>query len=91
MAEKKHALYLVKDGEGSPRLFHGDDVEAAQAHGWKQPEFPKSNGADWNAEDDLEGQDAAAEYAKAKQEADAKKAEKKAAEDDKARKAEAKK
>lgn len=80
MSEKKHALYLVKDGEGSPRLFHGDDVDAAKAHGWKEPDFLKSNGAKWNAEDDLEQQDAAAEVGKARKEA----AEKKAAEKEKA-------
>lgn len=82
--EKKHALYLAKDGEGSPRLFHGDDVDAAKANGWSEPDFPKSNGQPWNAEDDLEGQDAAAELAKAKADADAKK-------EAKATKAEAKK
>lgn len=82
--EKKHALYLVKDGEGSPRLFHGDDVDAAKANGWSEPDFPKSNGDAWNAEDDLDQQDAAAELARAKAGADAKKSAK-------AEKAEAKK
>ena len=84
MSEKQHALYLVKEGEGGPRLFHGDDVEAAKANGWKEPDFKKSNGADWNHEDDLAQQDAAAELAKAKADADAKK-------EAKATKAEAKK
>lgn len=70
--EKKHALYLVKEGEGGPKLFHGDDVEAAKANGWSEPDFQKSNGTDWNAEDDLAQQDAAARLAKAKAEADAK-------------------
>lgn len=74
MTEKKHALYLVKDGEGSPKLFAADDVEAAQADGWKQPDFPKSNGTQWNAEDDLQQQDAAAGIFEAVKEADAKKA-----------------
>ncbi len=87
MADKKHALYLWKDGEGSPKLFHGDDVEAAKANGWKQPEFQKSNGADWNHEDDLEAQDSAADIIKAKNEAAQAKAEKKSAEEEKARKA----
>jgi hypothetical protein len=73
MATDKHALYLVKEGEGSPRLFHGDDVEAAKANGWSEPEFPKSNGTQWNAEDDLASQDAAARLAKKKADADAKK------------------
>ncbi len=88
MAKKeddKHALYLVKENEGSPKLFHGDDVEAAQAHGWKQPEFQKSNGTDWNHEDDLGQQDAAAEVGKARNEIAAKKAEEKGKEDEKAR------
>lgn len=83
MSDKKHALYLAKDGEGGPKLFDGEDVEAAQANGWKQPDFQKSNGTDWNAEDDLEQQDAAAEVGKAHKE----RAEKKAAE--KAKQAEA--
>lgn len=74
MTDKKHALYLVKDGEGSPKLFAADDVEAAKADGWKQPDFPKSNGTDWNAEDDLTQQDAAAGIFEAVKEADAKKA-----------------
>lgn len=82
MSEKKHALYLYKKGEGSPRLFHGDDVEAAKAHGWLEPDFPKSNGAEWNHEDDLEQQDAAAEVGKARKAA----AEKKAAKAEKAKK-----
>lgn len=66
MASEKHALYLVKEGEGAPRLFHGDDVEAAKANGWKEPDFPKSNGQPWNAEDDQPAQDAAARLAKKK-------------------------
>ena len=74
MSEKQHALYLMKDGEGSPKLFHGDDVEAAKANGWKEPDFYKSNGTPWNHEDDLEQQDAAAEVGKARKEAEAKKA-----------------
>ncbi len=64
MTEKKHALYLVKDGE-HPKLFHGDDVEAARADGWKEPDFRKSNGADWNAEEEQDARDAAADFAKA--------------------------
>lgn len=80
--EKKHALYLYKDGEGSPRLFAADDVEDAKADGWKEPEFPKSNGADWNAEDDLPQQDIAADLAKVKEAADEKKAAEKAKADE---------
>lgn len=87
MASDKHALYLVKEGEGSPRLFHGDDVEAAKANGWAEPDFPKSNGTAWNAEGDLASQDAAARLAKKKADADAKKSAKAA----KADKADAKK
>lgn len=74
MSETKHALYLVKDGEGSPKLFAAEDVEAAKANGWKEPEFLKSNGQPWNHEDDLEAQDAAADLAQAKAASDAKKA-----------------
>lgn len=68
---EKHALYLYKDGD-SPKLFAAGDVEAAKANGWKEPEFPKSNGTDWNAEADLPAQDAAAELAKAKLASEAK-------------------
>jgi hypothetical protein len=90
MTEKnEHALYLVKDGE-HPKLFHKDDIAGAKADGWKQPDFPKSNGADWNHEDDLLAQDAAAEFAKTKQAADEKTAAEKAKADEKAQ-AEAKK
>lgn len=71
---ENHALYLVKDGEGGPKLFHGDDVEAAKANGWLEPDFPKGTGADWNHADDLEQQDAAAEVGLGIQAADAKKA-----------------
>lgn len=72
--EKKHALYLVKDGEngGTPRLFAAEDVDAAKANGWSEPDFPKSNGEPWNAEEELDAQDAAAELAKAKRDADEK-------------------
>lgn len=72
-SEKKYALYLVKEGE-RPSLFHADDVEAAKANGWTEPDFPKSNGASWNAEEDLPGQTIAAELAKQKKEADDEKA-----------------
>lgn len=64
-SDEKHALYLVKDGE-RPALFHADDVEAAKANGWQEPDYPKSNGQPWNAEEDLPAQDAAANQAKAK-------------------------
>lgn len=77
--EKKHALYLVKEGEGAPRLFHADDVDAAKANGWAEPDFPKSNGEPWNAEEDLDAQDAAAELAQAKRDAEDKAAAKEAA------------
>lgn len=85
MSEKNHALYLVKEGEGSPKLFHGDDVEAAKANGWKEPDFYKSNGTPWNHEDDLEQQDAAAEVGKAHKERREKKAAEKEKADEKAR------
>lgn len=67
MSDNKHALYLYKDGEGSPRLFAADSVEDAKADGWKEPDFPKSNGTEWNAEEDLHQQDIAADLAKAKE------------------------
>jgi|GEM_PF-1098250 len=82
--KNEHALYLVKDGE-HPTLFHKDDIADAKADGWKQPDFPKSNGADWNHEDDLLAQDAAAEFAKTKEAADERKAAEKAKADEKAR------
>jgi hypothetical protein len=85
MSDKKHALYLVKENEGSPKLFAADDVEAAQANGWKQPTFKKSNGTDWNHEDDLDQQDAAAEVGRVRKEAADKKAADQAKEDQKAR------
>lgn len=71
MSDKTHALYLVKDGE-SVTLFHGNDVKQAQEDGWKQPDFRKSNGTEWNAEADLAQQNAAAEFAKASDKADEK-------------------
>lgn len=89
-SEKKYALYLVKDGE-KPSLFHADDVEAAKANGWSEPDFPKSNGAQWNAEEDLVSQTAAAELAKAKKEADEKQAAKEAKKGESAKQADAKK
>lgn len=78
MASEKHALYLVKEGEGSPKLFHGDDVESAKANGWSEPDFLKSNGTEWNAEGDLSQQDSAARLAKVKAGSDAKAAAKEA-------------
>lgn len=73
MADKKQALYLVKDGEGGPKLFAAEDVEAAKANGWSEPDFPKSNGTDWNAEDDLMQQNVAAEAIEKRNELRAKK------------------
>lgn len=80
MSDKKHALYLVKDGE-SVTLFHADDVEQAQEDGWKRPDFSKSNGTPWNAEADLAQQDASAEFAKASDKADEKAGQKAAVKD----------
>ena len=82
--EKGHALYLTKEHE-RPKLFHADDVEDAKADGWKQPDFLKSNGTKWNDEDDLVGQDAAAEAAKVTAEIAAKKAAEKEKEEQRAR------
>lgn len=66
---EKHALYLVKEGEndGRPALFAAEDVEAAKANGWAEPDFPKGTGEPWNAEDELYAQDALAEQIKLKQ------------------------
>ena len=87
--ETKHALYLVgPDDVARPELVHADDVEDRKAAGWKEPEGMKANGEAWNAEDDLAQQDIAAEFAKAKAEAEAKKA-KEAADEQAKRDAEA--
>ena len=62
MADKKHAKYLVKDGD--TRLFHGDDVEQAIKDGWEVATGNKSNGEPWNPEvrhDELSVADAQAE------------------------------
>ncbi len=74
MAEKNRSLYLYKKGEERPRLFHGDDVEAAKADGWEEPDFPKSTGTEWNAEEDYPQQDVAADLLKTKQQYEEKKA-----------------
>ena len=74
MAKKDtHALYLVNPDTDHVELVHADDIEAKQAAGWKQPTNNKPNGQPYNHEDDLEGQDAAAEGAKAAAEVKAKK------------------
>lgn len=62
MADKKHAKYLVKDGD--TQLFHGDDVEQAIKDGWEVATGNKSNGEPWNPEvreDELLVADAQAE------------------------------
>lgn len=84
MTEKKHALYLYKDGE-SVRLFHADDVDQAKADGWKEPTFRKSNGEEWNDAEGDAARDAAAEVEKTRAELDAKKAAEKAKADEKER------
>jgi hypothetical protein len=92
MAEKKaekHALYLMpfKDGQyDRAQLVHADDVEDRMKEGWREPIGQKANGAKWNDEDDLAGQDAAAESAKLSAELTAKKNAKKAEEAEAARK-----
>lgn len=78
--EDKHALYLVNPETGDIELIHGDDVEAKQSSGWKQPEGQRANGYAYNREEDLAANDAAAEEQKInqaaadKREADAAKA-----------------
>lgn len=74
--EQKHALYLVKKGE-RPTLFHADDVDSAEADGWEEPDFPRSNGQAWNAEKDLPAQDAAAQLRKPKAKSEGKTSKKK--------------
>lgn len=66
MAEKKHAKYLVKDGD--VQLFHGNDVEQAVKDGWEIATGNKSNGEPWNPEvrdDELAVADAQAEVVRA--------------------------
>lgn len=84
MADKKHALYLADPDTGRVELVHADDVEDRQKQGWKQPEGTKANGQEWNADDDLAGQDYAAEFAREKAKAEAEKAKKADAERQKA-------
>lgn len=82
-SEKAHALYLIDpadDFSSRPQLIHADDVEEKLKAGWKRPEGMKANGTEWNAEDDLEQQDLAAEAAAARGEWQGKRDEKKAAE-----------
>lgn len=75
--EKKHPLYLSSPDDGRIELVHADDVDDRKAAGWKEPEGMKANGEEWNREDDLPGQDIAADIAKQTAEADAKRAEQK--------------
>lgn len=86
MADEKHALYLTDPDTGRVSLIHADDVEDKRKAGWKDPEGQRANGGEWNSEEDLAGQDFAADFAKQKEEADAKKAEKDDAERQKAEK-----
>jgi hypothetical protein len=88
-AEKKHALYLMpfENGQYSrAQLVHADDVEDRLKEGWREPIGQKANGEEWNAEDDLDNQDCAAESAKKNAERQAKKDAKKAEELEAARK-----
>lgn len=79
---EKHALYLINPDTSRVELVHAEDVEAKQAAGWKQPTNAKPNGQPYNHEDDLEGQDAAADGAKKAADVKAKKdAEKQKAQD----------
>ncbi|AVU02506.1 hypothetical protein ACQR5V_21390 [Xanthomonas oryzae pv. oryzicola] len=80
--EKQHALYLKPPDEDRIELVHADDVEDRKAEGWKEPEGMKANGEEWNREDDLPGQDIAADIAKQTAEADAWRAEQKQMEAD---------
>lgn len=54
MAEKKaQPRYLQNTADGSTdvKLYAGEDVEAAMAHGWKEPTFRRPNGEAWNPAD----------------------------------------
>lgn len=47
MANKYHAQWMEK-ADGERHLYHGDDVEAAMAQGYKKMEGQRANGEDWN-------------------------------------------
>ncbi|HET6725883.1 MAG TPA: hypothetical protein VFH85_07755 [Gammaproteobacteria bacterium] len=67
MKQEKHALYLMplKDGQYGPaELVPADEVDDKLEAGYVQPVGLKANGAAWNAEGDLPGQDAAAKLAR---------------------------
>ena len=72
--EAKHALYLIDPESSHVELIHADDVADKKANGWKEPTNAKPNGEQYNQEDDLEGQDAAADGARRVAEYKAKKA-----------------
>lgn len=74
MADKKHARYLIDPENGRVALVHADDVEDRLGKGWKEPEGQKANGEPWNADEDIPGQDHAAEFAKKAEERAAEKA-----------------
>lgn len=71
--DDKHALYLVNPETKHVELVHADDVEAKRGQGYTDPDGQKANGEEWNREEDLPGQDAAADFAKKKAAADLKK------------------
>ncbi len=83
--EKKHALYLINPDTGKAELVHADDVEDKKAAGWKEPEGLTAGGEEWNREEVLPAQDIAADFAKQKAEADAKKAQEELKEQEKAK------
>lgn len=82
--EKQHALYLKNPDEDRIELIHADEVEDHKAKGWKEPEGMKANGEEWNREEDLPGQDIAADIARQTAEAKAKKDAEKQKADEKA-------
>lgn len=83
--EKKHALYLINPDTEKAELVHADDVEDKKEAGWKEPEGLTAGGEEWNREEVLPGQDIAADFAKQKAEADAKKAQEALKEQEKAK------
>lgn len=62
MKQQKHALYLMA-ANGAAELVPADEVDDKLAAGYSYPVGRKANGAAWNAECDLPGQDAAARLA----------------------------
>lgn len=48
MSSEKYPRWLEKDGKR--QLYAAEDLEAARANGWDEPEGPRGNGEPWNPE-----------------------------------------